>query len=247
MSASPLLIVHICGGTLALFAGTAAMTFRKGSYWHRQAGSVFVGAMLVMSLAAAYMAALKHDPANLSGGILTFYLILTGWITARRRGGKTSKYDLALLLIPLALGSFTIFNGMAKLRTPGPPPDGVPAEMNFFMGAVMLLACAGDIRMLVRGGIFGSQRLARHLWRMCFGFFIATGSFFLGPANRPVRFLSTLGLRQPVWRTVLQLDVRLVLAVLPLLLLIFWILRVKFSKAYRKPSVPNQEIYAYKL
>jgi len=34
----------------------------------------------------------------------------------------------------------------------------------------MLLAAAGDIRMLVRGGVFGAKRIVRHLWRMCFGF-----------------------------------------------------------------------------
>ncbi|MGH7468346.1 MAG: hypothetical protein ACRENP_10210 [Longimicrobiales bacterium] len=26
----------------------------------------------------------------------------------------------------------------------------------------------------------GARRIARHLWRMCFGFWIATGSFFFG-------------------------------------------------------------------
>src|ERR1022692_5020033 len=28
--------------------------------------------------------------------------------------------------------------------------------------------------------VFSAERIVRHLWRMCFGFFIATGSFFLG-------------------------------------------------------------------
>jgi hypothetical protein len=50
--------------------------------------------------------------------------------------------------------------------------------------------------MLLRGGVVGTQRVARHLWRMCFGLFIAAGSFFLGPSNRPLRLLSALGLRQ---------------------------------------------------
>jgi hypothetical protein len=52
--------------------------------------------------------------------------------------------------------------------------------MCFFMAGVPLLAAAGDIRMLASGGIAGRQRITRHLWRMCFGLFIATGSFFLG-------------------------------------------------------------------
>jgi len=242
-----MLVVHVCGGTLALFSGAAAMSFRKGSRWHRAAGNVFVVSMLVLAVAAVYLAALKHESGNVSGGILTFYLILTAWLTARRRDGKTSGYDWALLSIPLVLGSLTIISGVTKLRTAGPPHDGVPAGMHFFMGTVMLLACAGDIRMLARGGIFGSQRLARHLWRMCFGFFIATGSFFLGPANRPLRFLSAIGLRQQVFRTLLRQEVLLFLTILPLLLLIFWMLRVKFSKAYRKSLVPNRAVHSYRL
>jgi hypothetical protein len=33
---------------------------------------------------------------------------------------------------------------------------------------------------LLRRGITGTARIARHLWRMCFSLFIASGSFFLG-------------------------------------------------------------------
>jgi hypothetical protein len=42
------------------------------------------------------------------------------------------------------------------------------------------MGAAGDIRMLTRGGIAGRERITRHLWRMSFGLYIATGSFFLG-------------------------------------------------------------------
>jgi len=41
--------------------------------------------------------------------------------------------------------------------------------MCFFMAAIALLCAAGDARMLLRVGVFGKQRVARHLWRMCFG------------------------------------------------------------------------------
>jgi hypothetical protein len=98
---------------------------------------------------------------------------------------------------------------------------------------VLLLAAGGDVRMLLRGGVVGSTRIARHLWRMCFGLFIATGSFFLGPANRPLRLLSSVGFHQHVFRTLLRQEVLLVLAVLPLLFLIFWLMRIRFTKAFR--------------
>ena len=243
MAISPMLIVHVCGGSLALLSGAAAMSFRKGSRWHRAAGKVFVASMLIMATAAIYIAAQKHESGNVFGGVITFYMVITAWLTARRTDGQTSKYDWVLLLIPLLLGGFTVISGIEKLRIPGPPNDGVPAGMNFFLGSVMFVAGAGDVRMLARGGLFGSKRIARHLWRMCFGFFIATGSFFLGPANRPLRFLSTIGLRQQILHTLLRLEVRIFLAVLPLLLLIFWMIRVKLTKAYDKKLLQPREIY----
>jgi len=101
-----------------------------------------------------------------------------------------------VLLIPLTLGILTWMTGLKVVRSGASSQDGVPVGMTFFMGSVMLLAGAGDVRMLVRGGVFGAKRIARHLWRMCFGLFIAAGSFFLGPSNRPLRLLSAVGLGQ---------------------------------------------------
>ena len=50
MPYSPILVVHILGGTLGLFSGTAAMVFSKGSPRHILAGKVFVASMLTMGV-----------------------------------------------------------------------------------------------------------------------------------------------------------------------------------------------------
>ena len=105
--------------------------------------------------------------------------------------------------------------------------------MTFFMGSVMLLAAAGDLRMLVSGGVLGAKRIARHLWRMCFGLFIAAGSFFLGPSNRPLRLLLTVGLGQYLPQALLSTTLYSILSVLPLIMLIFWLVRVGFTNAYK--------------
>jgi hypothetical protein len=217
---SPLLPVHITGGVLGILSGTAAMIYRKGAPRHALAGRVFVTSMLVMAAAAVYLAILKHQTNNVGGGILTFYLILTAWLTAQRRDGETNRYDWLALLIPAALGILNWANGIRLVRNGASSENGVPVGMHFFMGSVMLLAAAGDLRMLVRGGVLGAMRIKRHLWRMCFGWFIATGSFFLG--------------QQQVFPAFLRGSlVLLLLAVLPLFLLIFWMFRMRFSKAYR--------------
>ena len=97
------------------------------------------------------------------------------------------------------------------------PQKGVPIGMYFFLSTVVLLAAAGDIRMLVHGGISGTQRLVRHLWRMCFGLFIATGSFFLGQQQVFPAFVR-------------RANILFVPALLPLALLIFWLIRVRLKK-----------------
>ena len=101
-----------------------------------------------------------------------------------------------------------------------PPRQEHPAAMCFFLAAVLLLAATGDIRMLARGGISGRPRVTRHLWRMCFGLFFATGSFFLG--------------QQQVFPAFLRGSILLtVLALLPFPLMIYWLIRVRFGNAYK--------------
>jgi hypothetical protein len=227
MRFSSVLVFHICAGILGLLSGAAALSFRKGSRGHRVAGNVFVISMLSMATAAVYLAFIKHQPNNVGGGILTFYLVATAWLTARRRDGETSIFDWVALLIPLAAGIGGWLSGLQVLRSPTGPTDGVPAGMHFFMGSVMLLAAAGDIRMLVRGGVFGAQRIVRHLWRMCFGLFIATGSFFMGQASKVFPSLSG------------HTNALLIPAILPLILMIFWLVRVRLADAYKRKSMPR--------
>ena len=100
------------------------------------------------------------------------------------------------------------------------------------MGSVILLAGIGDLRMLLRG-ISAKRRIARHLWRMCFGWFMATGSFFLGQQQVfPARLRGSPALLVP--------------ALLPVALLIFWLIRVRFTKAYQKLAMPRAG-YVYPL
>jgi hypothetical protein len=217
------------------------MSFRKGSTRHALAGKVFVISMLTMAGGAVYLAVLKHQNNNVGGGILTFYLVATAWLTARRKDGETSRLDWVALLIPLANGILSWMTGVKVLRSGHSSLDGVPVGMILFLGSVMLLAAAGDVRMLVRGGVFGAKRISRHLWRMCFGLFIAAGSFFFGGSNRPLRLLSTVGLGKYLSPALFNTTLYLVLTILPLILLIFWLARVRFTNAYNgKTIVPGR-------
>ena len=221
MRLSPLLLLHICAGTLGLLSGTVAISVRKGSRSHAMAGIVFSISMLTLAATGAYIAYLKSQTSNVLAGVLTFYMIATAWMAARRRDRRTDIVDWVALLVALAVGASCVTYGFRVAHDQATPRDGVPAGMNFFFGFVVLLAAAGDIRMLVRGGVSGAQRIARHLWRMCFGLFIASGSFFMG--------------RQQIFPAFIrESNVLIFLTILPFLLLIFWLIHVRFTKLYER-------------
>ncbi|MFN2498251.1 MAG: hypothetical protein ABR557_04115 [Pyrinomonadaceae bacterium] len=188
------------------------MSFRKGSRRHGVAGNVFFVAMLVMGSSAAYL-------GNVVGGLLACYLVATAWFTARRRKAETSIFDWAAFLFALTVGVLIMTHFVRIASGSLAPTPGVPSGMVFFLGFVALLAAAGDLRMLVRGGVFGRQRIVRHLWRMCFSFFIATGSFFLGQQQ----------VFPKAWRGA---AVWFVPALLPLAVMIFWLTRIRFTNAF---------------
>jgi uncharacterized membrane protein len=227
MSYSPLLLFHISAATVGLLSGIVSMSFPKGSRGHRVAGNVFFISMLGMSAAGAYLAFVKSQMGNVFGGVLTFYLVATAWITARRREGGTGIFNWAAFLIAFTIGACIVTWGVEAANSPTGSKDGVPAAGYFVLGSVALLSAAGDVRMLVRGGVFGAQRIARHLWRMCFALFIATGSIFLA---RPQIFPAVLR----------ETHVLVLLGILPLILMVFWLIRVRFTNTYKRTSMPRR-------
>jgi uncharacterized membrane protein len=227
MSFSPILVFHICAGTLAMLSGTAAMSFRKGSHRHRVAGNVFVIAMLSLTASGAYIGFTKHQTLNGLQGVLTFYLVVTAWWTTRRGDGQTGIFDWTALMVPLAVGAGLAIYGLQAANSQTGSEGGYPAAAYFIFGSVALLFAAGDVRMLVRGGVSGSQRIARHLLRMCYALFTATASFFLG---QPQVFPAALR----------KTNVLFIPAFLPLILMIFWLFRVRLTKnAYDAKSMPR--------
>jgi hypothetical protein len=226
---APLLAFHIIAGTLGMLSGFVAVFLLKGSRRHGLAGDVFVVSMLSLASTGVYLALLKHQPGNILGGTLTFYLVLTAWTIARRRNGGTSALDWGALLVVLALAIVEITFGFGAATSKTGLKYGFPPGPYFFLGSVAVIAAIGDIRMLARGGISGTPRIARHLWRMCFALFIAAASIFLA--------------RQRLFPDVLRRTGMLVLlSILPLILMIFWLVRVRLTKGFKKPPSPVQPL-----
>lgn len=219
----PLLVFHISGGIVGLLSGAVAVTLRKGSRRHGIAGDVFVASMLGMAAAGALLAIMKREPGNILGGTFTIYLVATSWLTARRKEPETAISDWGALLIVLAIAATEVTLGTQAALSPTGRRYDYPPGPYFFIGSVAVSAAVGDIRMLLHGGVAGAQRLARHLWRMCFALFIASGSVFLA--------------RQRLFPDILRkTGVLALLSFLPLLLMIFWLIRVRVAKAYKQKA-----------
>jgi hypothetical protein len=222
MRFSPVLLFHICAGIIGCLSGFVAVSFRKGSRRHALAGNIFVVTMLSLGASGAYLAVMKSQPGNILGGILTFYLVATAWMTVKRReDAEPGIFDWSALLVILAVAACQLTFGLEATVSPTGLKYGYPPGPYFFMGSVAVLAVAGDVRLLLRRGISGTQRIARHLWRMCFALFIAAASIFLA--------------RQQLFPALLRkTGVLYLLSFLPLILMIFWLLRVRFTNAFKE-------------
>ena len=215
------LAFHVAAGMTALVAGYLAIGARKGGALHRRSGTVFVYAMIAMGLVAVGIA-VYEGKQDVAAGAVTAYLIFTAWTTVRPLPGGGQSVHVALMLVAFFFALAGLGNAFAALDRPGNHIEGVPAGMLFFMSTVFLLAAIGDARMLWEGGIQGARRLARHLWRMCFGLFIASGSF-----------VAQLAMMQgmPAWMR--SVPVMVLLGSAPLVVLVYWMWRVRLRQNLR--------------
>jgi hypothetical protein len=120
-----------------------------------------------------------------------------------------------------SFGAVTVTWALEAAKSPTGLKHGYPPGVYVFLGSVALLSVARDIRMLARGSVSGIRRIARHLWRMCFALFIAASSIFLA--------------RQQIFPALLRkTGILFLLSILPLILMIFWLVRVSFTSAYKR-------------
>ncbi len=173
--------------------------------------------MLILGVTGAVIAVLKSQPANIIGGSIAVYFVTTALLTLRGRDEKSRWTDASAMLIAIVIGFLSLRLGLQVYHSASGKIDGVPPAPLFVFGAVAFLAAAGDLRMMLVRGFHGKHRIARHVWRMCFALFIASGSFFLGQAKvfpKPIRIIPLLAIP----------------ALMPLVLLIYWMVRVRFTK-----------------
>ncbi len=179
--------------------------------------------MLIMSTTSIYLAFLDSVPTNKVVGPLTIYLVFTARRAASNRKGVFDRIDIlfmAYVLLVAIFGAYLsvgVVNGHSLEGTPFGPLE----YFLFFYTGMAALCVFLDLSALLRGGVVGVKRIARHLWRMMFAMWIATGSLFAGQPQVFPKFLRDhpLILLSPF--------------ILISILLIVWIIRVWFVKRFK--------------
>lgn len=175
---------HVGIGVLAVASGAVALAARKGHTVHVGAGRMFLAALVASSALGAGLGLMHLESHYITfhAGVLAMTLVASGWLAAR--GGDRIAAVAAWLvgLINLANAAALVVAGLLAQNAPDGLLLGFPAADYLFLSGMALLGVAGDANRIVRRTAFSErQRIARHLWRMCLGFFIAAGSAFTGP------------------------------------------------------------------
>ena len=178
-----LLPIHVAAGLLATILGAVALSVKKGGNIHRRSGLLFVYAMLVMGVSASILSLLKgRADGNVLAGVLTAYFVGTALTTVRPVSSWTRRINAVALTVAVVLAAGCALSAARMINTPGRDVNGVPFQtagmVSLITGVLLVMAAAGDVRIMRFGMPRGGPRLARHLWRMCFALFIAAGSFF---------------------------------------------------------------------
>jgi len=176
-----LIPLHVLGGVTAVVSGFIALYALKGAALHRKSGTIFVLAMLVMAASGVFIAIGRDNASmNMSAGLVTTYLVITGLLTVQQRSPRVQQMERGAMIAAFALAAVSVSSAVASGAR---GRAGLVAPLLIF---ALLVASGGigDLRMIRGGGLRGAARIRRHLWRMSVGLFIASASFFLGPARR---------------------------------------------------------------
>ena len=211
-----------------MLAGAVALAVRKGSRPHRLAGHAFFVSMLFMTAIGASVSPFLTAPDggprwfDALAGTLAFYLVASGWATVRRRPGTTGRFEIAAFLFAALAAAAAAVLGAQAATSPGATLAGYGPEGYYFFAGLLALGAGFDLRLILRGGIAGTPRIARHVWRLGLALFIAAGAFFFGQQQVMPEFIRGSPL--------LSIPPFAVLG-----LMAFWLVRLRLDRLRRRP------------
>lgn len=174
-------LIHSIAGTIAVLAGVAAFAAPKGGRMHRRAGRVFLVAMMVTGAGGAVLALQTPMAIAAIVGLFVCYLIATSYLTVKPWGARGRRFEIPAVGLAASLALASLAFGLEAQTSADGLKDGFGPGPYFFFAGLIAFCAALDLSVVLRSGLAGAQRIARHLWRMGFALFVAVGSLFNGP------------------------------------------------------------------
>jgi hypothetical protein len=225
IATSAILYLHIAAGGLGIASGAAALVIRKGGPLHRIVGNVFFVSMLIMAAIGAAVSPFLPKPqwVNVFMGVFTCFLVLTSRATIRRKEGSIGTLDRGAFVFATLMTLAALVFGVAVALSPTRSIDDFTIRSAAVLTTLWASVAVAERRMITRGGVFGAQRVIRHLWRMCVALLIAVVSLFLGQAKMfPADVQGTGLLFVPAFAVMAAIG--------------YWLFRMRRSKHWRAAS-----------
>jgi hypothetical protein len=201
-----MLTFHIVAGTFVLLFGIGTLCFSKGQSKHRVAGNLFFVSLLAMVLSVPN---LLDDPVM---AILSAYYGTTAWAIMLRKEKSTGIFEI-VAMISIATISIILFNIVITSTSLTPTFTFILSAWAIIAGVSALL----DLNMILRGGLSGKHRIARHAWRTCCALLGAVMSFSVNTDDYWPDFVNNN-----------------ILIYLMIGVLVFWVLRILFTKWFEE-------------
>jgi hypothetical protein len=218
-------MTHVAAGGIGIVSGATALLIRKGGRWHRTVGNVFFVSMLIMATIGAAASPFLPQPqwVNVFMSALVSYLVATSWMTIRRKENSVGAFEYGALIVSTSIALAALVAGTMALNMPKGMIDGLHYIAAYGFAAVWTLIAVSELRNILRGGVSGTQRIVRHLWRMCVPLLVAVMSFFVGQSKL-------------FPEAVREASVHFVPVIAAFGALIYWVVRVRFGKHLRQST-----------
>lgn len=172
--------VHFGVGCVAVLAGLAALLSRKGQVWHRASGTIFAIAMLVLALSGLWLSLARGILFTVFLSGIAGHAVLTSWAAARRQAMLSIFLARWSGLVSGGLCLGAVAGGLLAASSPEGMLNDLPPEAFYLLAGVSFGLCVLDLFYARNTSPQRVSWLSRHLWRMGFAFFLATGIFFFG-------------------------------------------------------------------
>jgi hypothetical protein len=156
-----LLTIHICFGTLSLLCAAGALCATKGAWWHRHFGEFFFYGMTGVFVTAIPMSIIISSVFLFSIAIFSYYLAFTGWRYARNTSGVPAKIDWFASIMMLIVGIGMVIGGWYLYKS-----NPTHATILLVFGGIGALLSKGNLKIYLRGGAQGKERIVQHFSSM---------------------------------------------------------------------------------